>query len=76
MRSKKLDGMDRDTPTSIIRERDASRYISMSVAWLRQGRARGRGPSFLRINRAIRYRLQDLDEWLLSQRVESRETGK
>jgi predicted DNA-binding transcriptional regulator AlpA len=63
-----------ETPAHTIREREAARYLDMSVAWLRQGRMRGRGPSYIRAGRAIRYRTADLDAWLQAHRVETRDT--
>jgi len=60
------------SPTFV--EKDAARYINLSVAWLRVQRRDGGGPAFLRIGRAIRYRVQDLDAWLASRRVAPRES--
>ena len=59
------------TPQHIIRERDASRYLDLSVAWLRQRRRYGGGPSFVKIGRAVRYCTEDLDRFLQRHRVES-----
>lgn len=56
-----------------VSEPQASRYIRMSVPWLRQQRMRGRGPAYVRIGRSIRYRLSDLDAYLAAHRVEPRE---
>ncbi len=63
-------------PTQVLREADAGRYLGMSRAWLRQGRMRGRGPSYIRTGRSIRYRITDLDVWLDAHRVETREPGR
>lgn len=57
-------------PQPAIGERDASRYIGMSVPWMRQGRMRGRGPAYIRIGRSIRYRIADLDRWLEQHKVD------
>ena len=56
-----------------LRERDAARYIGMSVAFLRQARMRARGPAYFRIGRSIRYRVSDLDVWLSARRVTTRD---
>lgn len=56
-----------------IHEPEAARYIGLSVAWLRQSRMRGRGPAFVRIGRAIRYRLADLEAYLSAHRIEPRD---
>lgn len=60
-----------DTPRT-LHEPDASRYIGLSRAYLRQARAQGRGPAYLRIGRAVRYRVVDLDAFLDAHRVEPR----
>lgn len=45
---------------------EAANYLGISQSWLRQARMRGRkdAPPFVRIGRAVRYRIQDLDDWL------------
>lgn len=54
----------------IVAEREAARYIGMSVAFLRQARCNGPtanrtpGPIFIKIGRAVRYCTSDLDAWL------------
>ena len=56
--------------TGLLTDRQAAQYLQMSESWLRQvrmeGNRRGRkvGPPFVRIGRAIRYRLEDLDIWI------------
>lgn len=55
-----------------LREPEAAKYLSVSVATLRRARMVGRtksgvtGPAFVRIpgGRTIVYRLADLDAWL------------
>ena len=68
---KRGDRRSRSTPRSLI-ERDASDYIGWSVGWLRDRRRHGGGPPFIRVNRAVRYRVDDLDAWLAAHRVEPR----
>ena len=52
----------------LISERDAATYIGMSVFYLRQARVHGRGPTYHRFGRSIRYHVADLDTWI-TQRV-------
>ncbi len=59
---------------AVIREPEAARYLGMSIAWLRQSRMRGAGPAFYKYGRAVRYRLADLDAYLVAHRVEPRDT--
>ena len=49
---------------AFLSERDAARYVAMSIHFLRQNRQRGCGPSYVRLGRAIRYRVLDLEAWL------------
>jgi hypothetical protein len=53
--------MNTDMPTPIpavaLREPDAARYIGLSRPYLRRARRFGNGPAFVRVNRAIRYRI-------------------
>jgi hypothetical protein len=48
----------------VMNERDAAVYTGMSAFYLRSARRAGKGPTFLRLGRSIRYRVSDLDEWL------------
>lgn len=52
------------TTSPTIDEADTSRYLGLSVPWLRVRRRDGKGPAFVRTGRTIRYRVQDLDAWL------------
>jgi predicted DNA-binding transcriptional regulator AlpA len=60
---------DSNTPQQRVKERDAASYIGMSVPFLRLSRCNGGGPPYLRMGRAIRYDIADLDKWLDSRRV-------
>jgi len=51
-------------PSQSLKEGDAALYINTTVAYLRRRRLMGGGPPFVRLGRMIRYRIQDLDEWL------------
>ena len=58
-----------------LTEKEASEYIGMSRSFLRQDRMNGYrvnrtpGPTFMKLGRSIRYRKQDLDEWLDKHRM-------
>lgn len=47
-----------------ITTHEASEYLGCSAAALRAWRRSGAGPRFFRAGRLIRYRRQDLDEWI------------
>lgn len=55
-----------------ICERDAARYIGMSVAYMRQARMHGRGPAYVKLGRSVRYFRADLDRFIADHRVEPR----
>jgi predicted DNA-binding transcriptional regulator AlpA len=59
-----------DIPRERITEAETAKYVAMSRPWLRLQRMRGTGPTFIRIGRAIRYDIRDLDAWLQAHRVE------
>jgi predicted DNA-binding transcriptional regulator AlpA len=53
-----------------LTEAETSHYIAMSRPWLRLRRMRGEGPPYIKIGRAVRYDIRDLDDWLNKHRVE------
>jgi predicted DNA-binding transcriptional regulator AlpA len=55
---------------TLLNEHDVARVTGLSVASVRRWRLLGRGPRFLKIGAAVRYRLEDLQAWL-----ETRPTG-
>jgi len=55
-----------------LTEAETAHYIGMSRPWLRLQRMRGTGPAFIKIGRAVRYDIRDLDRWLELHRVETR----
>lgn len=54
----------------VFTEIEAARYIKMSRSFLSQDRMNGTregrtiGPDFIKLGRAVRYRKDDLDNWL------------
>ena len=49
---------------AVLRESDAARYIGLSRAYLRKSRLINQGPNFVRVRRAVMYRVADLDRFL------------
>ena len=64
------------TENRMLKTAEAARYIGMSVAFLRLSRCKGAygnstpGPSYYKIGRSVRYKIEDLDAWLQKHRVE------
>ena len=55
---------------SLLNEFDVARITGLSVASVRRWRLLRQGPKFLKLNSAVRYRVEDLNAWL-----ESRPSG-
>ena len=51
---------------SLLNEAEAAKFLAVSVRTLQAWRTRESGPPFVRLGRAIRYRLKDLIEWVRS----------
>jgi predicted DNA-binding transcriptional regulator AlpA len=51
---------------SLLNEAEAAKFLAVSVRTLQAWRTRDSGPPFVRLGRAIRYRLKDLIEWVRS----------
>jgi predicted DNA-binding transcriptional regulator AlpA len=49
---------------SLMTEEEVSKRLSVSVASLRRWRLLSRGPQFIKVGALVRYRPEDLDEWL------------
>ncbi len=60
----------------LLTDPETATYLGVSISFLRQGRMEGRranrspGPPYIKIGKAIRYDLQDLDAWLAANRRE------
>ena len=39
-------------------------YLGVSVAACRKWRAEGRGPTYIKVGRLVRYRMTDIEAWL------------
>jgi excisionase family DNA binding protein len=53
-----------NVPRRILTEEEASKYANFSRRTLQKWRLTGGGPKYLKIGRAVRYRLEDLDAFL------------
>lgn len=60
--------MNAKTPL-VVREREAGQLLGVSVAALRRWRREGRGPAFVRLERCIGYRIDDLETFVNANRV-------
>ncbi len=54
-----------------LRVPEAATYVGLSVSTLNKMRCRGDGPVFVKLGRAVVYRIDELDRWLASRSVRS-----
>jgi predicted DNA-binding transcriptional regulator AlpA len=54
---------------NLLTEQDVSRQLHVSLATLRRWRLERRGPKFIKVSSLVRYRPEELEEWLASQPV-------
>lgn len=48
----------------LLNQKELSEILNMSEAWLEMSRFKKSGPPYLKIGRAVRYRLSDVNKWL------------
>jgi predicted DNA-binding transcriptional regulator AlpA len=53
-------------PTEMLNERQVAEYLNMSVASVRRWRLFRKGPKFVKIGSAVRYKHGDVETWLNS----------
>lgn len=49
----------------------AAAYLGLSESTLEKARVYGNGPRYVKLGRAVRYRITDLEDWLSSRTVSS-----
>jgi predicted DNA-binding transcriptional regulator AlpA len=57
--------------TVILTTPQAALYLGLAVSTLNKWRCFGAGPKFLKLGRAVRYRREDLDSFLMSRQLGS-----
>jgi excisionase family DNA binding protein len=50
---------------------EAAFHLGLSISTLNKLRCTGYGPIYFKLGRAVRYDLQDLDQWLAAHRIGS-----
>ncbi len=58
-------------PVALITERDLSRWINRSLGSIRRDRLLRRGVPFVRLNRTVRYRVEDVRAYIAAHRQET-----
>jgi predicted DNA-binding transcriptional regulator AlpA len=60
----------------LLSEQAVSKEFRLSVPWQRKKRRTGDGPAFFKIGRLVRYRREDIEEFLRSSRVRQVPSGR
>lgn len=50
-------------------EKQAAKFLGMSVKWMQQARCYGRGPKYIKIGRSVRYNVADLEAYIASRTI-------
>lgn len=58
-----------DLLNRLLNENDVAELFGYHVQTLRNQRSAGVGPPYIKINRSVRYRLEDIQEYLSERRV-------
>jgi predicted site-specific integrase-resolvase len=59
---------ENNSTQSLVTEDEAASILRVSLTSLRRWRRQGRGPVYRKLNRAVRYRLDDLMDFIASAR--------
>lgn len=51
-------------PDSLLTETEVARHLRVSVACVRRWRLEHRGPRFFKIGSLVRYRPEDMEDWI------------
>ena len=60
-----------EIPTAVLNTGGAAHYLGLAESTLEKARVTGSGPRYLKLNRAVRYRVSDLDAWMAERTVAS-----
>jgi len=52
---------------NLLTEEEVARHLHVSLAALRRWRLEKRGPKFIKVSALVRYRPEELEEWLATQ---------
>lgn len=52
-------------PTTVLTVQQAAEYLGLAVSTLNKWRCLGGGPVFMKMGRAVRYRITDLDQFMI-----------
>lgn len=53
----------------LLDEQDVAKLLKLSVHTLRQWRSAGRGPNYVKLGSNVRYRPNDIDNWITEETI-------
>jgi hypothetical protein len=53
----------------MVNDREAAKFLGNKVQTLRNWRCQRRGPAYIKLGRSVRYRIEDLQEYILRSRI-------
>ena len=56
---------------TVMNVKQAAEYLGLAVSTLNKWRCHGGGPVYIKLGRAVRYRQEDLESYMLNQRASS-----
>jgi len=63
--------LDQEKPVTIMTVQQAAVYLGLAVSTLNKWRCHGGGPVFIKMGRAVRYRVEDLEGFVCSRQMTS-----
>ncbi|WOJ95772.1 helix-turn-helix domain-containing protein [Congregibacter brevis] len=51
----------------LLNQQQLAKYLGKSKAWCERARWQGSGPRFIKLGRHVRYRVVDVEEWIVEQ---------
>lgn len=64
-RNEKEIDMQNATSLTVMTVQQAAEYLGLAVSTLNKWRCLGDGPAFMKMGRAVRYRITDLDQFMI-----------
>ena len=58
-------------PVTVMTVQQTAEYLGLAVSTLNKWRRHGGGPVFIKMGRAVRYRVEDLEMFILKSSIES-----
>jgi len=62
-------------PVTVMTVGQAAEYLGLAVSTLNKWRCHGGGPIFIKMGRAVRYRVEDLEAYISASKLASTSTG-